>query len=279
MRNPFVLVLVAGLGLAGGAVWLLKGYMNENAAALAAAQAAAGQKVPLVRVYAAAEPLRYGETLDEDKLTTILWPEHAVPEGAFVEERDTLWAEDGPVRLMTRAVDEGEIILATKVTAPGGEVGITSMLKPGMRAISINVNAQTGVSGFLRPGDMVDIFWTGDLEGREVTRLVQPNVQIIAVDQSSDMDIARTAVADTVSVMTTPEEAAGLMHAQAEGRLTLSLVGVNDTGESELVQIDRNKLFGIEEKVAAAPAPAPKQCFINTRKGGELVRVEIPCTN
>ena len=279
MRNPFILVLVAGLGLAGFAVWLLKGYMNENAAELAAARAAAGQNVPVVRVYAAAAPLRYGETLDEEKITTILWPEHAVPEGAFVEGEDTLLTDGAASRLVTRAVDEGEIILATKVTEPGGEVGITSMLKPGMRAFSINVNAQTGVSGFLRPGDMVDVFWTGDLEGKEVTRLVQPSVQIIAVDQSSDMDMARTAVADTVSVSASPEEAAGLMHAQSTGRLTLSLVGVNDEGRAEMVQMDRNKLFGIQEVVAEAPAPAPEQCFINTRKGAELVRVEIPCTN
>ena len=278
MRNPFILVLLAGIGAAGFAVWLLKGYMNENAAELAAARAAAGQNVPVVEVYAAAAPLRYGETLTDEKLRLVTWPRSAVPDGAFVEGRDTLLHENAD-RLMTRAVEEGEIILATKVTEPGGEVGITSMLKPGMRAMSINVNAQTGVSGFLRPGDMVDVFWTGDLEGREVTRLVQPNVQIIAVDQSSDMDIARTEVANTVSVMTTPEQAAGLMHAQAEGRLTLSLVGVNETGEAELVQVDRNKLFGIQEVVAEAPAPEPERCFINTRRGGELVRVEIACTN
>ena len=280
MRNPFILVLVAGIGVAGFAVWLLKGYMNENAAALAAARAAVGENVPLVEVYAAAAPLRYGESLDEDKVGTILWPAHAVPEGAFVEGGDVVLMAEGGVRLMTRAVDKGEIILASKVTKPGGEVGITSMLEPGMRAISINVNAQTGVSGLLRPGDMVDVFWTGDLEGREVTRLVQPSVQIIAVDQSSDMDVARTSVADTVSVMTTPEQAAGLMHAQAEGRLTLSLVGVNDdAGDAELVQVDRNKLFGIQEVVAEAPAPEPERCYINTRRGGELVRVEIACTN
>ena len=279
MRNPFILVLIAGIGVAGFAVWLLKGYMNENAAQLAAAQAAAGQRVPLVKVLAAAAPLRYGETLTEEKVKSIAWPEHAVPEGAFVEGRDALVGEGIADRLVKRAVDEGEIILASKVTEPGGEVGITSMLLPGMRAFSINVNAQSGVSGFLRPGDMVDVFWTGDLEGREVTRLVRPSVQIIAVDQSSDMDIARTAVAETVSVMTTPDEAAGLMHAQASGRLTLSLVGVNETGEAELVQVDRNKLFGIQEVVAEAPAPEPKKCFVNTRKGGEVVPEEIACTN
>ena len=279
MRNPFILVLVAGLAVAGFAVWLLKGYMNENAAALAAAREVAGQNVPLVRVYAAGEALRYGATLQEEKVTSILWPEHAVPEGAFIEDEDKLFPEGGEPRLVMRAVDEGEIILASKITEPGGEVGITSMLKPGTRAFSINVNAQSGVSGLLRPGDMVDVFWTGDLQGTEVTRLVRPSVQIIAVDQSSDMDTERKAVANTVSVMTTPEEAAGLMHAQSTGRLTLSLVGVNETSEAELVQIDRNKLFGIQEVVAEAPAPEPERCYINTRKGGELVRVEIACTN
>jgi len=63
------------------------------------------------------------------------------------------------------------------VTEPGDIAGITSLLSPGMRAFTINVDVQSGVSGFLRPGDRVDIYWSGSLrtaggDNQNITRLI-----------------------------------------------------------------------------------------------------------
>ena len=52
-----------------------------------------------------------------------------------------------------------------KVTDPGEEAGVTSQLEPGMRAFALRVDVASGVSGFLRPGDRVDIYWTGSVGG------------------------------------------------------------------------------------------------------------------
>lgn len=287
MRSPFAFVLLLGLAMAGFAVWLVQGSISAKEAELAEARAAGEQVVPLAQVWAAAEPLRYGETLERDALGLVAWPAHAVPEGAYVAEEgaDALFPEDDArPRLVLRAMDAGEIVLAAKVSAPGGEAGITALLEPGMRAFSIRVDETTGVSGFLRPGDLVDVFWTGRIGDAESTRLVEAGIEIIAIDQSAAMDDLATQVADTVSVMGTPSQVAALTHAQSTGELTLSLVGVNETGTAERVQMDDALLFGL-----AAPEPEPeplvievaeqRECTIRTRRGGEVAEVPIPCAD
>ena len=285
MRSPFVLVLALGLALAGVAVWLVQGSISAKGAELAEARAGESQLVPLTQVWAAAEPLRYGETLERDALRLIDWPTHAVPAGAYVSEAgasELFPAADARPRLVLRAMDEGEIVLQAKVSAPGGEAGITAMLQPGMRAFSIRVDETTGVSGFLRPGDLVDVFWTGRIDETESTRLVEAGIEIIAIDQSAGMDELATRVAKTVSVMGTPSQVAALTHAQSTGRLTLSLVGVNETETAEGVLMDDTLLFGLS---APEPAPAPevvraakpRVCTIRTRRGGEVAEVPIPC--
>ena len=57
-----------------------------------------------------------------------------------------------------------------------------------MRAFTIRVDATSGVSGFLRPSDRVDVYWSGRSEIGEVTQLIEAGVRIIAIDQSADED-------------------------------------------------------------------------------------------
>ena len=56
-----------------------------------------------------------------------------------------------------------EPILKIKVTEPGQDAGVSSRLERGMRAFAISVNVTSGVSGLLRPGDRVDVYWTGSV--------------------------------------------------------------------------------------------------------------------
>lgn len=86
-------------------------------------------------------------------------------------------------------------------------------------------------------------------------------------------------IARTVTIEGSPQQVAALALAQQTGRLTLSLVGTNDTATVGALEIDRNSLLGIQEEVAAPEAPKEKVCTIRTNKGGEVVETVIPCTN
>lgn len=167
------------------------------------------------------------------------------------------------------------------MSEPGQDVGLTARLTKGMRAFAIKVDVASGVSGFLQPGDVVDVYWTGgtaDQQG-ELTRLIESSIKIVAVDQSASAEnTTSTLIARTVTVEASPEEVARLAQAQATGRLALSLVGADDVAEAGFVEVDSNSLLGIQEQVEVVAAEE-KVCSIKTRKGGADIMETIPCTN
>ena len=285
MRAVFGLVLVVGVGLAGGAVMMAKDFIDNYKNELANERAARAAVVPTVEVMVANRSLRYGETLQPDAVRTVLWPQDAIPEGAFTDKDILFPPELTERRVVLRAMEKDEAVLAIKVTEPGEDAGITSRLERGQRAFAIKVDVSSGVSGFLRPGDRVDVYWTGSLRGTvegangDVTRLIQANIKLIAIDQTASNDIEATTIAQTVTVSASPEQVARLAQAQTTGRLSLSLVGAEDDTVASAVEVDQRSLLGLGEIEAAPQKAEEKICTIRTRRGAEVVEIPIPCTN
>lgn len=277
----FGLVLIAGLGLAGFAVFMAQDYIAQYEQALARERAANAPPIELVPVLVANTSLRYGEQLTPEKMELAAWPAKWLPEGAFQDEAE-IFPEGGPAyRGVLRAVEAGEPLLQVKLTEPGGEAGLTARLTKGMRAFAIRVDVASGVSGFLRPGDTVDVYWTGNMQEKQVTKLIQPGVRLIAVDQIADQDTSRPLIARTVTVEATPQSVAALAQAQSTGRLSLSLVAPEDEAFTEVVEVDQKRLLGIVEEEAAPVVVEEKEevCTVRTRRGAEVVEIPIPCTN
>lgn len=286
MRLIFGLVLVAGLALAGFAVVMAKNYIAGYQARLAAANSLRDQIVKTVDVYVSTRPLAYGEPLAKADVTLVRWPEAAIPEGAFTAEGALFPDTTDKPRMILRAMEKGEAILAVKVTEPGEDAGITSRLAPGMRAFAIKVDVTSGVSGFLRPGDRIDIYWTGRIEvgdrqqdRGEVTKLIESTVPLIAVDQSANGELSGAMIARTVTVAVRPEQVASLAQAQSTGRLSLSLVGTQDDTVASAVQVDQRSLLGLTETPVAAAAAPERVCVRRERRGTEVIEVPVACTN
>jgi pilus assembly protein CpaB len=284
MRAVFGLVLVAGVGLAGTAVYMVRGHFEQQAAALARERAAAAQQVPTVEVLAVNRQINFGEPLSKDDVEVIRYAEPYLPEGAFLTMEELFPQGEDVLRQVVRQMEVNEPILAVKVTAPGEPAGITSSLSPGMRAFAINVDVASGVSGFLRPGDRVDVYWTGlaiNGDGLDVTQLIESGLTLVAVDQTTDDNISAASIAQTVTVEVTPQQVAKLAQAQATGTLSLSLVGQSDNTIASAIEVDQRSLLGIEEEVAVVEV-APEEiqiCTVRTRKGSEVVETPIACTN
>ncbi|MCI2397966.1 Flp pilus assembly protein CpaB [Aliiroseovarius subalbicans] len=279
MRLVFGLVLVLGLALAGGAVYMARDYIGTYQRQLDVERAARAQMVPTVEVFVVTQQLRYGEQLTDELVRVVRWPENAIPEGAF-QSMDALFPEgEKRFRTVVRTMEKDEAVLEVKVTAPGEDAGVSSRLGAGMRAFAIKVDVASGVSGFLRPGDKVDVYWTGrgGEDGRsDVTKLIQASLRLIAIDQTADEDRAAPTIARTVTVEATARQVASLAQAQSTGSLSLSLVGAEDDTVSSGVEIDQNQLLGIQERVIEQQEAA-RVCTIKTRKGAEIVEVPIAC--
>ncbi len=285
MRGMFALVFVVGLALAGAAVYLAQGYMRETQSQLAHERAVAAAAVPTVKVYAVTRAMAYGEQITHDDVERIDYPVAHLPDGAFHTEDELFPLGPEVRRVVLRPLEAREPVLAVKVTAPGEEAGLTSRLSPGMRAFAIRVDVASGVSGFLRPGDRVDIYWTGPATARsgaleDVTKLIERSVPLVAVDQQADGSSFSATIARTVTVAASPQQVATLAQAQSTGTLSLSLVGAEDDTLAEAIEVDQMQLLGIEDRASPEPrATEEDRCSVRTRRGSEVVEIPVPCTH
>lgn len=283
MRAVFGLVLVVGMGLAGFAIYMVQDYFEQQTAQLRAQQALMKDAVPTVDVYAVNRVIEHGEQILPEDVIVIKYAEPFLPEGVFRTEEELF--PDGPeeLRVVTRQMEPNEPILAAKVTAPGEVAGITALLGRGMRAFAIRVDVSSGVSGFLSPGDRVDVYWTGRIEGSgansEVTKLIQEGVSLVAVDQTSESGRTGATIARTVTVQVTPDQVAALAQAQATGNLSLSLVGREDDTVAGAIEVDQASLLGLTRAAPERPPETERVCTIRTRRGADVVEIPIPCTN
>ncbi len=289
MRLVFGLVLLAGFALAGGAVYMAKNYIGSYQQALASERAKSQQVIKTTPLFVVSRQIGYGEIITTEDIRPVTWPVDAVPEGSFGTLEEIFTKGESVPRVVLRAMEANEPLLAVKVTEPGEDAGITSRLARGMRAFTLRVDVASGVSGFLRPGDRVDVYWTGAVRSQtdrgstqnEFTKLIEAGVSLIAIDQSAGGDLSEALIARTVTVSVSPQQVAALAQAQSTGRLSLSLVGSTDDTVAEAIEVDQNSLLGIvpEVKVEEKAVEVAQICTTVVRRGAERIETEIPCTN
>ncbi|KEO54038.1 Flp pilus assembly protein CpaB [Thioclava pacifica] len=289
MRLMFALFLVAGIGLAVVAVIMAQGQIAQFQAERDHLVAMQKNAPRLANVVVVKKPLKYGERFTAQDLAVIKVQASALPQGTFTQivakagtpeaEKAVFIEGETRPRATMRSLAANEYLLSQRVTKPGTDAGILASLQSNRRAFTIQVNVASGVSGFLRPGDTVDVYWSGAINDEPVTKLIESNLKLIAIDQNADPDrTAETQIARTVTAEVSPEQVAALTLAQNTGRLTLSLVGAHDTDQVGAIEIDRDQLLGIQKEQVRQVEKA-KVCTVKTRKGSEIIETPIPCTN
>jgi pilus assembly protein CpaB len=141
-------------------------------------------------------------------------------------------------------VTAGQPLTRGALVGPNDRGFLAAALGPGMRAVTVPVNASTGVAGFVFPGDHVDLVLTQAVQGGgdgpplKVSETIVRNVRVLATDQridSKDKD-GKTEVKtfSNVTVEVTPRIAEKVSVAQSLGTLSLSLRSIADnTAELE----------------------------------------------
>jgi pilus assembly protein CpaB len=269
MRLIFGLILLVGMGLAGFAIMTAQNRFAQYQNALAQTE---GQIVPVTQMIVMRRSMRYGDMLSPSDVRAVDWPASFVPSGAFTTMEQIFPPGEEGRRTVLRPVERDEPLLQVKVTRPGEEAGLAATLMPGMRAFTLAINVTSGVAGFLRPGDRVDVYWTSGAGGGQ-TRLIEANLPLIAIDQRTDEDQQGPAALASITIEALPETVAKLAQAQATGSLSLALVGVKDqTASEEGVAATIREVLGAQETAAA-----PRTCSVRTRRGSEVVMIPVPC--
>ncbi len=149
-------------------------------------------------------------------------------------------------------ISAGEPITEAKIVAPGNRGFLAAALGPGMRAVSVPVSVASGISGFVFPGDQVDLVVTitsqeaprggttaGPLRDIKASETVLRDIRVIAIDQKLDAAKPGEANANikTATLEVTPKEAAVIALASEMGKLSLSLrsltPGPDDTKDAK----------------------------------------------
>ena len=156
MRIRSLVITMIGMAVAGASV-----YASRELLQVQPATASIDPSAPaLVSVVVAGQDIPFGTTIEGHKLTTIQWPAEAVPPGTFADYSTLLPTDGEEPRRAKRAMAQGELVLANKVSDFGEKVTIVQTLGANTRAMAIKVDAQTAVGGFVPPGDTVDVVLT-----------------------------------------------------------------------------------------------------------------------
>lgn len=244
MRASTLISVVLALVLAGLAVFGVQTYLAAQRAAIVEETQAAVQEAPKNFVVAAKTGLGFGERLTADKLELIEWASDRLPPGAFTTIEELVGDTDETARFVLSSIGQGELILPAKITMPGQRAKLSTAISPGMKAVSIRVNDVLGVSGFVLPGDRVDVLLTRSDENGTFVDILLQGVRVVAIDQLADDRADQPSVVGTVTFEVTTEQAQKLTLAASVGTLSLALRNVaTPPGE----EVERVRLVDLNE--------------------------------
>jgi pilus assembly protein CpaB len=185
-----IILLVAGAA-AIGAVFLVRSVQAPSAAAAAQPVEVAAPvvaEIPTKQILIAREAIPVGKFVALDDLAWQAWPADA-PTDAFITQEGEPEALEKMVGAVARVeVIKGEPVTKVKLVHPGTVGFMSVMLTPGMRAVSIEIEAETAAGGFIQPNDRVDVIVTREIEAKTQGALgirsdmILTNVRVLAID-------------------------------------------------------------------------------------------------
>jgi len=156
-------------------------------------------------------------------LQVVNYPAGALPDGYYMK------IEDLNEAVLLLDMKRNEPILRSKL-ASGKDVGVgvAAVTDPMKRAMSVKVDEVIGVSGFIKPGDHVDVMVTIEASRRsqsQIAKLILENVKVLAAGLQYEKN-GTEKDPKPVQVMTLEvdiEEAEKLALASTQGKLRLAL--------------------------------------------------------
>ncbi len=175
--------------------------------------------LPLTKIVIAAKDLSIGTPLTEENITLADWPKANVPRGAFENYEDVLG------RITVSPMAAGKPLLNAELAAPGSGVGLVAMIKPGKRAMAIQVDEVIGVGGFVLPHTFVDVISikSPNRDKHKVAKTILEKIEVLAIAQETFIDEGKAKLVRTVTLELEPLQAEKLALATNEGTIQLAL--------------------------------------------------------
>ena len=167
---------------AGVAAAFLVGIALAN---VSGTRASSDQMKPTVQVVVAKEDIPARAVIRESMLKMESVPADRIPDGAVSDIADAV-GKPATVPIM-----QGDVVTTKKILSDPQAAGFTGMIPANCRAISIPVTDITGISGFAKPGDYVDVMLIrkGDKNGGRVDgEIIMQNVLLLAINKNASAE-------------------------------------------------------------------------------------------
>ena len=291
MNVKKIMLLVGALVIAAVTAIMAKN-MFAGAGAEQAQAAAATAAVPVgPKVLVARKELPVGTIIDAESLTFQPWPKEMTQSAYYTEGAPDADMSKLLGTVVRFPVTTGQPLTHGALVGPKDRGFLAAALGPGMRAITVPVNATTGVAGFVFPGDRVDIMLTqevaggGDGPALKVTETVVRNVRVLATDQRTDSkgEDGQTLVKtfSNVTFEATPRIAEKIAVAQSVGQLSLALRSIADNSAeleraiaSGEVKVPEGTNPAQERQMLASIATRPIDTNTTYSTGGDVSRFQ-----
>ncbi|MEM1303696.1 MAG: Flp pilus assembly protein CpaB [Planctomycetota bacterium] len=214
MKPKSLLLLALALGCGLVASIGISQVMDQNGR---------GPTMETAPIYVALHNIKVGDPIDGGMVSLQEWPKDKIPPGAITQ------LENLEGRRPRTNIIAGETILDGKLLAPGEFADPLTHITPGMRLVTISVDAEKSAAGLLSPGDRVDVQWYVNRDERNgimsaTTKILLQDVRVFAIEQAvqraADGGEARN-IPKTVSLEVSTEQAAKIALAEAHGELSL----------------------------------------------------------
>ena len=209
-------LLLIAVALSGLFAFMLYRYLSTPAAA---------ETVIVAKTDIAAKTM-----ITEDMIKEVAVPKDYIQPNVLKDKKKVIGS-------ITRdAVIAGEQISARRLVIAGKSSGFTGIIPKDKRAMTVAVNEETGVAGFPKPGDYVDVVVTFDQQGlgEPISQIILQNLQVLATNHETEngestaatnakATSAPTTKSNTVTLAVNPQEATQLALSDEKGKMRLVL--------------------------------------------------------
>lgn len=256
-----LILIVVALVIVAGTVQFIRVYLNSQRPEQPQVVEAPLPE-PQYHILVAAEDLPAGNLVRAGQLRWRPWPEDQWNDGSYIEQgAENIDSFNGAV--VRQGLRAGEPITPGRLVKPGERGFLAAVLNPNMRAISVPINAITGIAGFVFPGDLVDLILTHEISRpedpvmpvRRASETVLTGVRVLAIDQTASDQQNKPNVGQIATLELLPKEAELVILMVQLGQLTLSLRSLAEESEEAMIaerqeaaeealsRVDQERLF------------------------------------
>jgi pilus assembly protein CpaB len=253
MKAARIVVLGVALAAGGVAAFLASGHHDA-----APTPAAPPPPLATVEVLVAKNDLGRGQLIGDADIGWQIWPADAA-NASFIKKADRPDAINQFVGAIVRIpVMAGQPLWDPAVVLAKGSGFMAAILPKGMRAVAMDVSAESGAGGFILPDDHVDVMLTRHDKAAErvtgvekyITESILRNVRVLAIDQTVDEKTGqKVVIGHTATLELTPDQAETLALSHQLGTLSLALRSLADSQPSGPEGDDLNDRHGAIDTV------------------------------